>query len=96
MLFFEVVNTSIFICVRDSLWRLEKRQFLFNFFFVQILIDFYSFCRPKKKQYILQKRENDIIEVQSVAMLGFHKLCYHGGISQIMLPCFGVHKFYFQ
>jgi hypothetical protein len=31
--------------------------------------DFYSFCRPKKRQYILQKRENDITEVQSVAML---------------------------
>jgi hypothetical protein len=23
-----------------------------------------------------------------VAMLGFHKLCCHVGISQIMLPCF--------
>jgi len=77
MLFYEVVNSSIFICVGDSLWRPEKRQFLFNFFFVQFLIDFYSFCRPKKRQYILQKRENDIIEVQSVAMLGFHKLCCH-------------------
>jgi hypothetical protein len=29
-------------------------------------------------------------------MLGFHKLCCHVGISQIMLPCFGVHKFCFQ
>jgi len=38
----------------------------------------------------------EITEVQSVAMLGFHKLCCHVGISQIMLPCFGVHKFCFQ
>ncbi len=52
MLFSEVVNSSIFICVGDSLWRPEKRQFLFNFFFVQILTDFYSFCRPKKRHFI--------------------------------------------
>jgi len=38
----------------------------------------------------------EITEVQSVVMLGFHKLCCHVGISQIMLPCFGVHKFCFQ
>jgi hypothetical protein len=76
MLFSEVVNSSIFICAGDSLWRPEKRQFLFNFFFVQIL--------------------TDITEVEFVAMLGFHKLCCHVGISQIMLPCFGVHKFCFQ
>jgi hypothetical protein len=38
----------------------------------------------------------EITEVQSVTMLGFHKLCCHVGISQIMLPCFGVHKFCFQ
>jgi hypothetical protein len=87
MLFSEVVNSSIFICAGDSLWRPEKRQFLFNFFFAQILTNFYSFCRPKKRQYILQKRENDITEVQFVAMLGFHKLCCHVGVSQIMLPC---------
>jgi hypothetical protein len=74
MFFSEVVNSSIFICVGDSLWRPEKKQFLFNFFFVQILTDFYSFCRPKKKQYILQKL---LLFTNYVAMLGFHKLCCH-------------------
>jgi hypothetical protein len=33
------------------------------------------------------RRIIEITEVQSVAMLGFHKLCCHVGISQIMLPC---------
>jgi hypothetical protein len=51
MLFSEVVNSSIFICAEDTLWRLEKIQFFFNLFFVQILTDFDSFCRPKKRQY---------------------------------------------
>jgi hypothetical protein len=51
MLFPEVVNSSIFICVGDSLWRPQKIQFFFNFFFVQILTDFDSFYRPKKRQY---------------------------------------------
>jgi hypothetical protein len=45
MFFSEVVNSSIFICAGDSLWRPEKIQFFFNFFFVQILIDFDSFCK---------------------------------------------------
>jgi hypothetical protein len=51
MFFSEVVNSSIFICAGDSLWKHEKIQFFFNFFFVQILTNFvvspnaWSYCQ---------------------------------------------------
>jgi hypothetical protein len=53
MLFSEVVNSSIFICAGDSLWRHEKIQFFFNLFFVQILTDFDSFVDPKRDNIFL-------------------------------------------
>jgi hypothetical protein len=66
-----------------------------------IIVSFY-FCSFQKLKTIVgmgffgSRRIIEITEVQCVAMLGFHKLCCHVGISQIMLPCFGVHKFCFQ
>jgi len=69
----QIMFSLILINHGDSLWRPEKRQFLFNFFFVQILTDFYSFCRPKKRHFI----SVCLGFTNYVAMLGFHKLCCH-------------------
>jgi hypothetical protein len=79
-------------------WRLF---FLSSHALRDIIVSFY-FCSFQKLKTIVgmgffgSRRIIEITEVQSVAMLGFHKLCCHVGISQIMLPCFGVHKFCFQ
>jgi hypothetical protein len=79
-------------------WRL----FFFSSHALRDIIVSFYFCSFQKLKTIVgmgffgSRRIIEITEVQSVAMLGFHKLCCHVGISQIMLPCFGVHKFCFQ
>jgi hypothetical protein len=84
MLFSEVVNSSIFICAGDSLWRPERDNFCLISFLFKFWQTFIHFVDPKRDNiflmsYVFKFWDFDVINDASLCET---ENCAHSGVGR--------------